>query len=105
VLNDIRKTVAAFNAFYYDAPLRGYFSHLDYASMRPDDPILGDNCSKKNWNSIGDHIPAYLINVLLALEPSFDSEKDADSFWSSSKRMLYELTDLILTKFPDECVC
>ena len=29
----------------------------------------GENRSRKNWNSVGDHIPAYLVNLILSLEP------------------------------------
>ncbi len=49
----------------------GYFSHIDYVTLRPDSPALDatGNRMKKNWNSVGDHIPAYLVNVLLALDP------------------------------------
>ncbi len=78
VLEDIRRTVRAFNAFFLDE-LReddsafrghgGYFSHIDYATMRPDQNSNPNNNLKKNWNSVGDHIPAYLINLILALDP------------------------------------
>jgi len=100
-LNDIKKSVAAFNAFYHDDVLAGYFSHLDYATMRPDAECLGDNRSKKNWNSVGDHVPAYLLNVLLALEPPIGSDEGPNEFWVLCTRMLYELATLILEKFPD----
>lgn len=52
VLEDIRRTVTAFNAFYRDErdPTRewatghgGYFSHIDYATMQPDSEALADN--------------------------------------------------------------
>ena len=82
VLEDLRRTVNAFHDFYLDdrsttrisrrcgGPRpRGYFSHLDYATMRPDTDHLGQNRLRKNWNSIGDHIPAYLVNLLAALDP------------------------------------
>ena len=42
VLEDVRRTVAVFQDFYRDDPKfgyggkGGYFSHIDYASMRPD---------------------------------------------------------------------
>jgi hypothetical protein len=37
--------------------------------MRPDRNQNPNNNLKKNWNSVGDHIPAYLINLLLSLDP------------------------------------
>jgi mannose/cellobiose epimerase-like protein (N-acyl-D-glucosamine 2-epimerase family) len=100
-LDDIKKSVAAFNAFYHDDALAGYFSHLDYATMRPDTECLGDNKSRKNWNSVGDHVPAYLLNVLLALEPPSASGEGPNEFWVLCTRMLRELATLILEKFPD----
>jgi len=78
VLEDIRRTVRAFNDFYLDEKREddpafqgngGYFSHIDYATMRPDRNQNPNNNLKKNWNSVGDHIPAYLINLLLSLDP------------------------------------
>ncbi len=47
----------------------GYFPHIDYATMRPDCNANPANNYKKNWNSVGDHIPAYLVNLLIALDP------------------------------------
>ena len=78
VLEDIRRTLNSFQGYYHDVKGRaepefpgegGYFSHIDYATMRPDSPALGRNMSRKNWNSVGDHLPAYLVNLLLALDP------------------------------------
>ncbi len=47
VLEDIRRTVRMFQDFYRDDPrfgytgTGGYFSHIDYATMRPDAEALG----------------------------------------------------------------
>ncbi len=104
VLQDIRRTVRTFNDFYLDVEgPRGYFSHLDYATMRPDVEALGDNNARKNWNSIGDHIPAYLINLICALEPlpKKSTTEDLQEFLAKCKWMLDETVDLIVTKFPD----
>jgi mannose/cellobiose epimerase-like protein (N-acyl-D-glucosamine 2-epimerase family) len=110
VLDDIRRTVNAFNDYYLDDKSKdserpgygGYFSHLDYATMRPDVESLQHNQSRKNWNSIGDHIPAYLINVILALEPLSEMRaRELAPFLETCKRMLDEVTRLILEKFPD----
>lgn len=75
VLYDIRRTVASFNQFYADrgadGVLDGYFSHIDGVEFSWNSTKLDDRSTRaqKNWNSIGDHLPAYLINLLLALDP------------------------------------
>lgn len=102
-LDDIRMTVDMFNDFYYDKEYKGYFSHLDPATLTCDTDHLGDNKLKKNWNSIGDHIPAYLVNVLLALDPLpiCDNQNKYVEMRDTLKAMLFECTDLIVTKFED----
>jgi len=110
VMEDIRRTVRAFNDFYLDDKTKaddrpgygGYFSHIDYATMRPDVETLGDNRARKNWNSIGDHLPAYLINLILALEPlPAGRERDLESFLKECKDILDMTSTLIAEKFPD----
>lgn len=114
VLKDIQRTVAAFNSFYLDKIRKdpndprselpnGYFSHLDYATMRPDVDALGINKAKKNWNSVGDHLPAYLINLILALEPlpQNSETEQLQEFLGTCKWMLEHTSDLICEHFPD----
>lgn len=110
VLEDIRRTVRTFNDFFLDDKNKnpefsgqgGYFSHLDYATMRPDSEALGINQSRKNWNSIGDHIPAYLINILLALDPlPIGRESDLAQFVNTCREILNSCTENIITHFPD----
>jgi len=110
VLEDIRRTVKTFNDFYRDCQqnnpdfpgLGGYFSHLDYATMSPDSPALGPNRMRKNWNSIGDHIPAYLLNLLLALDPlPIDGEEDLAQFLNICREMLDDCVENIVSHFPD----
>ncbi len=102
VLEDIRRTVRTFNDCYLDDKEGGYFSHLDYATMRPDSEALGINQSRKNWNSIGDHIPAYLINILLALDPlPIGRESDLAQFVDTCREILNSCTKNIITHFPD----
>jgi mannose/cellobiose epimerase-like protein (N-acyl-D-glucosamine 2-epimerase family) len=113
-LEDIRRTVRSFQKFFWDdvetgrekglTGTGGYFSHIDYATLRPDSDALGQNKLRKNWNSIGDHIPAYLVNLILALEPLPRGGEDHDSaeeLLRVCKGMLEETSRLILTKFPD----
>lgn len=117
VLEDIRRTIATFQAFFHDGAgdddrdppfpgLGGYFSHIDPGTMRPDNVQLGPdkNQSRKNWNSIGDHIPAYLITLIQALEPSVRGEarESLDTLLETCRAILMETTDLIVEKFPDK---
>ncbi|OBH98702.1 AGE family epimerase/isomerase [Mycobacterium sp. E2733] len=118
VLEDIRRTMNSFDDYYLDekpdpkSPVTkpwatgsgGYFSHLDPITRRPDTPQLGDNQSRKNWNSIGDHIPAYLINLVLALNPAPRGGAMTGGLADLGKRaieMLDKLVTLIVDKFPD----
>lgn len=111
VLDDIKRTVRAFNDFFLDRDSEygvnafgDYFSHLDYATMTPDSSALGHNQSRKNWNSIGDHIPAYLVNLILALEPLPKKDsgyEDINEFLETCKVILYNTSRIILEKFPD----
>lgn len=111
VLDDIKRTVRAFNDFFLDRESEygvnaygDYFSHLDYATMSPDHAALGHNQSRKNWNSIGDHIPAYLVNLILALEPLPKKEsgyEEINEFIETCKTILHNTSRIILEKFPD----
>lgn len=82
ILKDAELTVDLFDRFYLDRNYGGYFSHLDPVTLDPRSESLGENKGKKNWNSVGDHAPAYLINLWLAtgedryarmLEGTFDT--------------------------------
>jgi mannose/cellobiose epimerase-like protein (N-acyl-D-glucosamine 2-epimerase family) len=68
IMKDIQMTLDLFDRFFVDRDKRGYFSHIDPVSLNPRSESLGNNRARKNWNSIGDHAPAYLINVWLATE-------------------------------------
>jgi mannose/cellobiose epimerase-like protein (N-acyl-D-glucosamine 2-epimerase family) len=63
---DIDGTMRLFRKFFHDPQHGGYFSHIDPLHLSPRHPSLGPNRARKNWNSIGDHAPAYLINLFLA---------------------------------------
>jgi hypothetical protein len=55
--------------------------------------VYGLVSTVQNWNSIGDHIPAYLINLILALgEGEQQSKKECEA-------ILEECTELIVEKF------
>lgn len=66
IMADIDKTLSLFERFYKDEAQDGYFSHIDPIMLSPHDESLGANKARKNWNSVGDHAPAYLINLYLA---------------------------------------
>jgi mannose/cellobiose epimerase-like protein (N-acyl-D-glucosamine 2-epimerase family) len=66
IMYDIDKTLSLFEKFYKDEKGMGYFSHIDPISLDPRAESLAHNRARKNWNSVGDHAPAYLINLFLA---------------------------------------
>ncbi|MFS8097919.1 AGE family epimerase/isomerase [Lentzea alba] len=89
ILSDVDATLRLFERFFRDDVHGGYFSHVDPVHLSPHHESLGPNRSRKNWNSIGDHAPAYLINLYLAAGRRQDAE------------MLRECFDLIVKHFPD----
>lgn len=90
ILQDAHLTVKLFNQFFRDkSDCGGYFSHLDPLTLDPLSLSLGQNQGKKNWNSIGDHAPAYLINLWLATGEE------------QYLQMLEDTCDLIVKHFPD----
>lgn len=66
IMSDIDKTLSLFEKFYKDNENEGYFSHIDPITLDPRADSLQHNRARKNWNSVGDHAPAYLINLFLA---------------------------------------
>lgn len=109
VLEDIERTIYTFNEFFLDkSEYGGYFSHIDAITLKHDSDALldsdKDNRNKKNWNSIGDHIPAYLINLLIAIDP-IPIGKNGKSFQKlveDCKELLYTTTKIIVEKFPEK---
>ncbi|MEQ8958655.1 MAG: AGE family epimerase/isomerase [Coleofasciculus sp. C2-GNP5-27] len=90
IMSDTELTIKLFNDFFLDkSEYGGYFSHLDPVMLDPRSESLGANQGRKNWNSVGDHAPAYLINLWLATgKPEY-----AD--------MLEYTFDAIAKRFPD----
>lgn len=66
ILKDIELTMDLFERFFKDKKQGGYYSHIDPVFLDAHADSLGINKAKKNWNSVGDHAPAYLINLCLA---------------------------------------
>jgi len=108
VLFDIQRTLTAFWTLYKCPGCPGFFSHIDYATFSPREPRLGKNHLRMNWNSIGDHIPAFLIDLILALDPvphrsSVEPKQSSDELGTllcEIEKMLDELADLIADRFP-----
>ncbi|GAB2490548.1 AGE family epimerase/isomerase [Streptosporangium sandarakinum] len=82
ILRDAEGTIRLFENHFRDTKGGGYFSHIDPIFMDPRHPSIAPNDARKNWNSVGDHAPAYLINLYLAtgreeyadfLERTFDT--------------------------------
>src|SRR4051794_7071906 len=90
ILSDIEKTIVLFDRFYRDTELGGFFSHLDPVTLDGRSDSLRSNRARKNWNSVGDHAPAYLINAVIAT-----GREDLADF-------LVETGNTILERFPDD---
>ncbi len=89
ILSDVEKTIDLFEKYYKDQIYGGYFSHIDPILLDARSDTLMHNRAKKNWNSNGDHAPAYLINLYLAT----GEKKYAE--------MLEYMFDTIAKYFPD----
>ncbi|HSE49920.1 MAG TPA: AGE family epimerase/isomerase [Terriglobales bacterium] len=89
IMSDIERTMRLFKKFYRDDKQGGYFSHLDPISLDPRAESLNNNRARKNWNSVGDHAPAYLINLYLATGAA------------EHAAFLEETFDTIVQRFPD----
>lgn len=75
IYDDIESTINLFNKYFRDdSALGGYYNHITVDTWSAKDPRLAHNQARKNWNSVGDHAPAYLINLWLAT----GEEKHAD---------------------------
>lgn len=88
IYRDIDMTVRLFDHFL-DKERGGYYSHIDPIFLSPLSESLGGNKGRKNWNSVGDHAPAYLINLCLAT--------GEQRFWD----FLVDTADTIAKYFPD----
>ena len=90
ILAAVEGTIRFFNRFFKDSgPDGGYYSHLDPISLTASADSLAHNRERKNWNSIGDHAPAYLINLWLATGKP------------EHKEFLEYTFDTIALRFPD----
>jgi anti-anti-sigma factor len=89
IRRDIDRTINLFNRYFRDYDKGGYFSHIDPVTFDPRAESLRGNQARKNWNSVGDHAPAYLINLVLATaDPEYI-------------KMLVDTADTITEHFQD----
>lgn len=117
-LEDISHSIATIRHLYADVRQNGtshehdgFFSHIDPVTFRWDSSELDahGNRSRKNWNSIGDHLPAYLINLILSLDPlpvlpndsSGEHRQFLQNLLDQSVEILEVSARLIAEKFPD----
>jgi mannose/cellobiose epimerase-like protein (N-acyl-D-glucosamine 2-epimerase family)/anti-anti-sigma regulatory factor len=89
ILSDAEMTLNLFDKYFLDRVQGGYFSHVDPIDFDPRAASLGADRARKNWNSVGDHAPAFLINLYLAT----GDERHGD--------MLATLADTIVQHFPE----
>lgn len=89
IYEDARRTINLFERHFLDKDKGGYFSHIDPVTFDPRSDTLTYDRARKNWNSVGDHTPAYLINLYLAT----GEKQFAD--------MLLYTADIIAKYFPD----
>ncbi len=89
IKTDIDMTINLFEKYFLDSKNGGYFTHIDPITLDPRSEAIPKDRARKNWNSNGDHVPAYLINVWLATHE--------DKY----KKMLEYIADIITDHFPD----
>ncbi|MBK8270339.1 MAG: hypothetical protein IPK83_19405 [Planctomycetes bacterium] len=69
----MQRTVNTFQTCYLDSPENGFggwagIFPISTTPLAARHRSIGDNRLRKNWNSIGDHIPAHLVNLIIALD-------------------------------------
>ena len=103
VFEDIRHTIATFNELFKDTSSEGgYFSHIDYAMLSCDKNSLGQNKLRKNWYSNGEHISAYLIDLILALDSMPTQANEAiGELYHTCLENLDAIVELLVERFPD----
>jgi anti-anti-sigma factor len=104
ILEDIENTLNLFNRFFKDKSERGgFYSHVDPITLSPYSETLGHNRARKNWNSVGDHAPAYLINLWLATEDRRHADFLETTFDTITRYFPdYEESDFVQEKFHDD---
>jgi mannose/cellobiose epimerase-like protein (N-acyl-D-glucosamine 2-epimerase family) len=103
ILADAEKTVDLFDECFKDHEKGGYYSHIHAVTLSAHEESLGRNKAKKNWNSVGDHAPAYLINLWLATGEERYKKMLEDTFDTITKHFQdYEESPFVQEKFFDD---
>ncbi|HKM94755.1 MAG TPA: AGE family epimerase/isomerase [Prolixibacteraceae bacterium] len=103
IMSDIDKTLLLFEKFFKDEKGEGYFSHIDPLTFDPRAESLAHNRARKNWNSVGDHAPAYLINLYLATGDPEHAKFLEDTFDTITKYFPdYENSPFVQEKFFED---
>ncbi|WP_202798543.1 AGE family epimerase/isomerase [Microcoleus vaginatus] len=103
ILKDAEMTVDLFDKFFIDKEQGGYFSHIDALTLDARAESLGHNRARKNWNSVGDHAPAYLINLYLATGDQKYADFLEDTFDTIAKYFPeYETSPFVQEKFNED---
>ncbi|MPR35317.1 AGE family epimerase/isomerase [Salmonirosea aquatica] len=100
---DIDKTLDLFEKYYKDHDGEGYYSHIHPISLSAKEESLAHNMARKNWNSVGDHAPAYLINLYLATGEKAHADFLEYTFDTITKYFPdYENSPFVQEKFFDD---
>lgn len=104
ITEDARMTINLFNKYFLDTSEKGgYYSHIDPVTFSPHAESLGHNKERKNWNSVGDHAPAYLINLYLATGDAQYAKMLESTFDTIAKRFPdYEHSPFVQEKFHED---
>lgn len=98
IRRDAEMTINLFDKYFLDREKGGYFSHIDPVTFDPRAEVLGQDRARKNWNSVGDHAPAYLINLWLAT----GEEKFADFLAYTADTIVEHFQDYEHSPFVQE---
>ena len=102
ILDDTERTINLFDQHYKDPDNGGYYSHIHAVTLSAHEESLGRNKARKNWNSVGDHAPAYLINLWLATEEDKYKTMLEDTFDTIEKYFQdYDNSPFVQEKFFD----
>ena len=100
---DIEMTLNLFDKYYLDREQGGYFSHIDPVTLDPRAESLGQQPGRKNWNSVGDHAPAYLINLCAGHRRAKHADILVDTFDTIAKHFPdYDNSPFVQEKFYED---
>jgi mannose/cellobiose epimerase-like protein (N-acyl-D-glucosamine 2-epimerase family)/anti-anti-sigma regulatory factor len=104
IMEDAKATIKTFFDYFHDKSEKGgFYSHIDPISLSANAECLGRNRAKKNWNSVGDHAPAYLINLYLATGEKEHADFLEYTFDTIAKHFPdYNESDFVQERFHDD---